>query len=68
MLHEDNAEGVQEGDAQDDAEWAEMREIIAASERDKERESRIESIVNAEVCTLLIGLLFWLLIWLLTAG
>lgn len=69
MLPEDSAQGVQEGDADDDAEWAAMREIIAASERNEnDRESRVQSILSTEVCTLLIGLLIGLLIWWLAAG
>ena len=53
MLPEDSAQGVQEGDANDDHEWAAMREIIAAESREKERESRVQSILSTEVCTLL---------------
>ena len=63
MLSEDKAEGVQEGDADADAEWAAMREVIAASEREKERGLRVQSILSTEVCTLLIGLMSGLLIW-----
>ena len=71
MLPEDSAQGVQdpEGDADDDPEWAAMREIIAASKRnEEERESRVQSILSTEVCTLLIGLPIGLLIVWLAAG